>query len=138
MILQTAGQGRYVSPLLHKRYQILESVISKTMFYVVDHQLPGDLIIRDKKGDILHFEGIESAKSFLKGRVSGRRTVSQKGQPVVEPVGGKESLAAFIRRSIRAGLRNEEITQRAIAEKGMAPSRTSIVDWYRRKMKDGE
>lgn len=136
MILQTAGQGRYASALLYKRYQILESVISSTMFFVADHELGGDLLLRNKKGDVLYFDGLEAARAFLRGKAVATTPPTGPKTPIKAP-SSKESLAAFVRRLIQAGLRDEEIVQRAIAEKGMAPGRASIVAWYRRKLQDG-
>jgi len=63
IILQTAGKGRYASPLISGRFQILESAIGKR-FFVVDllayHTIP--LAV---DGSIKYFASIKDAEEWI-------------------------------------------------------------------------
>lgn len=145
-VLQSAGEGRYTGPLLHDRYQVLESRAIKGSYFLADIQAQTAVRATSHKavGDILRFDSVDEAEAYA-AELAGQKV----GKPIVKPTGKtiptmnsskpsarQDTAAAMFRRLILDGkLTDDEIFKEVQKAFGLADNRRSYVDWYRKELK---
>lgn len=135
IILQTAGEGRYTGPLLHGRFQVLETIL-KGRFMLADHQ-KGGLPVTEK-GEVIRYVSQEEAEDHAAQLATGKapaRPPAHAGTDRKQASGGQETAAASFRRLILQGdLTDDQIFAEVQRLHGLAANRRSYVQWYRKDL----
>lgn len=155
VVLQKAPKGAHASKLLHNRFQVLESGALKNRFYLVDHTLGDDMVVRsnskDPKSEIVYHASLEEALAEVKRRAG---LPAGKTPPrVVEAITPKKkAVSASSDKKPRAlsparmfhqlltetpNLTDEEIYHRVHAQFPTMSYRPTYPGWYRKKLAEG-
>jgi hypothetical protein len=161
LILQVSHDSMYAGPLLHGRFQVMESVTPRDTYYLVDHTLPDLLYRGSTQGDTMRFASIKEAEdraALVAGgqsvnvettrveRVLGRRKetmMAKKDQPA-QPAEKKErapSASSRFKELIMANatakkpLNDDEIFDKVAGEFNLDEKKRTYVAWYRNDMK---
>ena len=141
---QIAEAGKYSGPVLHGRYQVIESsAISKT--YVLA-DLTGKTLVRTTThkavGDIVRFDTIPEAEEYateLANQKVDKPIARSTGKVVKEngrKVAARETAASMFRRLILAGdLSDDEIFAQVQKAFNLDDNRRAYVGWYRKDLK---
>lgn len=147
-VLQWAGPERYAGPLLHDRYQVLESAALKGQYYLSDNK--SKTVVRVNQtvkavGEIIRFDSIKEAEDYaaeLAGQKVDRPVAVRTGKAIVEKgrkVSGDSAASMFRRLILAGGLTDDEIFKKVQEKFGLADNRRSYVEWYRKELqKKGE
>lgn len=114
MEVQAAAEGRYASPLISDRFQVLQSLVGET-FYIADHQQK-DMVIREGK-KIRRFESKKEALEWLAEFTKDDNIIYRnKGVESMEPEitalvekAPRGAIGAFTKGLIQSGMDNDHI-----------------------------
>lgn len=140
IILQTAGEGRYTGPLIHGRFQVLETIL-KGRFMLADHQNGGlPVMVKD---EVVRYGSQEEAEDHAAQLATGKaptRPPAHAGTDRKQASGGQETAAATFRRLILQGdLTDDQIFAEVQKIHGLPANRRAYVQWYRNDlMKKGQ
>lgn len=167
-VLQKSVDDLYVGPLIHGRFQVMESVVPKGTYYLADH-LQSDCVHREKlggkDGDIRRFYTMKDAEDWAATvaggasastttrveRVFGRRketTMAKKAEAAASTKDkaprGPSASSRFKElimgnATAKKPLTDDEIFAKVAGEFGLDESKRSYVGWYRNDLrKKGE
>ena len=167
-VLQVSVDGLYVGPLIHDRFQVMESVVPGGTYYLADH-LQSDCVHREKlggkDGEIRRFYSMKDAEDWAAmvagnapvvqetrtERVFGRRketTMAKKAKAAAstkeKPARGPSASSRFkelimANASAKKPLTDDEIFAKVAAEFNLDDSKRTYVAWYRNDLrKKGE
>jgi hypothetical protein len=165
LTIQRSEFGLYAGPLLHERFQVMESLVPKGTYYLCDHALP-DLLVRENGpgSNVARFETIErgeeaalklciftpetkvySTRPQFRGRAKQRTTdtMAKKAELAVVPAtpapktrNTGPSAASRFRELIMEGKKtDDEIFATVAGEYGLDEGKRSYVSWYRNDLK---
>ena len=106
LVLQRGHVGRYEGPLLHGRFQVMESLAPAGTYYLVDHMLE-DLILRvsGPASDVLRFPTREAAEAAALRLLETTPAVDTAGGPSTRrraPVGAPKEIIKMARQAKQA------------------------------------
>lgn len=144
---QVAGKGRYAGPVLHNRFQVIESFL-KNQYILADLEAGGDPILEETKTDgsippVLRFESIEAAEAAAlklvdkapgKARLSRSLTAGATKAPRGSRGPSKPTAAAKTRELLQSNPKWTDAQIHAEVVKDFPTFRLPTVAWYRREL----
>lgn len=132
VVLQTAGKDRYTGPLIHDRFQVLETLL-RGKFMLADHANGGLPVTSG--GETIRFSSREEAEEHAAYLITGKappRPAGDQGSTRRQTTASGESSAAMFRRLIlRGDLTDDQIFKEVQKAFGLADNRRAYVKWYR-------